>query len=278
MSAQNAPAEPAVRDPAAKAEKETWGSFGLFVLKLVIGVAIFRSFLFTPFTIPSESMLPGLMNGDYLVASKWPYGYSRWSLPFAAPLIPGKVFASAPDRGDVVIFKHPVDKVDYVKRAIGLPGDTVAMRGGQVFLNGQPVQRERIDDFVLPMSANTGCNGTGKVVANPGGGQACVYVRFRETLPTGVSYDTLDFGRTPQDDFGPVVVPEGHVFMMGDNRDNSADSRFPAIAGRGIGMVPEELLVGRASAVLWSTDGSASWINPISWFTAARWNRMGDGV
>jgi signal peptidase I len=247
------------------------------VLKLVIGVAIFRSFFFTPFTIPSESMLPGLMNGDYLVAQKWPYGYSRWSLPFAGPLIPGKIFAHDPERGDVVIFKHPVDKVDYIKRAIGLPGDTVAVRGGQVILNGQLVKRERIADFVLPMSANTGCTWGGKVVPTRGG-QACVYARFRETLPSGRSFETLDFGRTPQDDFGPVVVPEGSVFMMGDNRDNSSDSRFPAIPGQGIGMVPEELLVGRAAAVLWSTDGSASWINPVSWFTAARWDRVGDGL
>jgi signal peptidase I len=272
-------AEPVPADAPAKtdSEPETWGSFARFVIKLVIGVAIFRSFFFTPFTIPSESMLPGLMNGDYLVAAKWPYGYSRWSLPWAAPLIPGKVFASDPHRGDVVIFKHPVDHVDYIKRAIALPGDTVAVRGGQVILNGTPVKRVRIDDFVLPMSANTGCTGAGRVVPAQGG-QACVYMRWRETLPSGVSYDTLDFGHTPQDDFGPVVVPEGHVFMMGDNRDNSADSRFDQVSGGGVGLVPEELLVGRGSAVLWSTDGSASWLNPISWFTAARWGRIGDGV
>lgn len=278
MSADAAPAAPPAATASPEPEKETWGSFALFVLKLVIAVAIFRSFFFTPFTIPSESMLPRLMNGDYLVAAKWPYGYSRWSLPFAIPLIPGKLFAGEPERGDVVIFKHPVDKVDYIKRAIGLPGDTVAVRGGQVVLNGVPVKRSRIADFVLPMSANTTCNGTGTVVTQAGGGQACVYMRYRETLPSGVTYDTLDFGVTPQDDFGPVVVPEGTVFMMGDNRDNSADSRFPAVPGQGIGMVPEELLTGRASAVLWSTDGSASWLNPVSWFTAARWSRMGDGI
>lgn len=278
MTAAPATTDAKSAEPGNDAEKpETLGSFALFVLKLVIGVAIFRSFLFTPFTIPSESMLPGLMNGDYLVAAKWPYGYSRWSLPWSAPVIPGKIFASDPERGDVVIFKHPVDKVDYIKRAIGLPGDTVAMRDGQVILNGEPVKRVRIADFVLPMSANTGCTSAGRVVAAPTG-QACVYMRFRETLPSGVSYDTLDFGATPQDNFGPVIVPEGHVFMMGDNRDNSADSRFEAAPGGGVGLVPEELLVGRASAVLWSTDGSASWINPVSWFTAARRERIGDGV
>lgn len=256
-------------------EKETIGSFLWFVFKLAIIVLAFRSFVFSPFSIPSESMLPGLWKGDYLIAAKWPYGYSRYSLPLDAPLIPGRIFAGQPERGDVVIFKHPIDKVDYIKRVIGLPGDTVAMRGGQVILNGKPVQRVRENDFAIPLSDNTNCAWGGQTVP-AGQGAACVYTQYRETLPGGRSYDTLDFGPTPQDDFGPVTVPAGHIFVMGDNRDNSEDSRFAARAGGGVGMVPQEMLVGRATVMMWSTDGSARWLKPWTWFTAARWNRIGD--
>lgn len=269
MSEDIAAVAPAAKEP----EQETWGSYGLFVLKLAVAVFVFRSFFFSFYTIPSESMLPRLWNGDYFVASKWPYGFSRWSLPFNLPLIPGKVFDTLPERGDVAVFKHPIDKVDYIKRIVGLPGDSVAMRGGQLILNGTPVRRERIADFTIPRSPNTACAwGAQEVAGN------CVYARFRETLPSGVAYDTLDFGQTPQDDFGPVIVPQDTVFAMGDNRDNSQDSRFPAAPGGGVGLVPTELLVARAGVMIWSTDGSASWINPISWFTAARGNRMGAGI
>ena len=255
------------------ADGETWGSFAWFVLKLALAVFVFRSFFFSFYTIPSESMLPRLWNGDYFIAAKWPYGYSRWSLPLNLPLIPGQILSDLPERGDVAVFKHPVDKIDYIKRVIALPGDSVAMRGGQVILNGAPLPRLRVADFVIPKSPNTGCAWGGR--ETPAG---CSYVRFRETLPSGVSYDTLDFGRTPQDDFAPVIVPEGTVFAMGDNRDNSQDSRFPALPGQGVGLVPTELLVARASVMVWSTDGSAEWLLPWTWFSAARWSRIGDGI
>src|ERR1043166_6790762 len=140
--------------PVKPAKKED--SFPVFLIKLVLIVAIFRSFIFSPFNIPSESMLPRLQNGDYLLAAKWPYGYSKYSLPFSLPLIPGRVFARQPDRGDVVIFKAPPgNDVDYIKRVIGLPGDTVQMIAGQVWLNGKPVPKRRIADFEIPVSANT---------------------------------------------------------------------------------------------------------------------------
>jgi len=264
--------------PKPEHQSETLGSFLLFLVKLALAVLIFRSFIFSPFSIPSESMLPRLMNGDYLVAAKWPYGYSDYSLPFSAPLIPGRLFAGQPERGDVVIFKHPIDNTDYIKRVIGLPGDTVAMRGGQLFLNGEPVAKERIEDFVIPVSPNTDCAWAAVREADGEGGEQCRYARFRETLPSGRSYDVLDFGPTPQDDYGPLIVPEGTIFVMGDNRDNSQDSRFPAMPGGGVGLVPQENLVGRASAIMWSTDGSAEWIKPWTWFTAARWSRIGEGL
>ena len=268
--------------PAADAKPEeqgeTLGSFLWFLLKLALAVLIFRSFIFSPFSIPSESMLPRLMNGDYLVAAKWPYGYSDYSLPFSVPLIPGRVFADQPERGDVVIFKHPIDQTDYIKRAIGLPGDTVEMRGGRLILNGEPIPKERIEDFVIPVSPNTDCAWGAVREPAPGGGMQCRYARFRETLPSGRSYAVLDFGLTPQDDFGPVIVPEGTIFVMGDNRDNSQDSRFPAMPGGGVGLVPQDNLVGRASAIMWSTDGSAEWLLPWTWFTAARWDRIGESL
>jgi signal peptidase I len=269
-------AEPAGA-PSKPEEKESLGSFAWFVVKLALAVFVFRAFVFSFYSIPSESMLPRLWNGDYFIAAKWPYGYSRWSMPFSLPLVPGHIFESLPERGDVVVFKHPVDHVDYIKRVIGLPGDSVAVRDGQVVLNGVPVKREKIGDFAIPISPNTGCAWGGTEIAVKGD-RACDYARFRETLPSGVTYDTLDFGLTAQDNYGPVIVPEGRVFLMGDNRDNSMDSRFPAEAGGGVGLVPQDLLIARASAMVWSTDGSADWVKPWTWFSAARWDRLGRSI
>lgn len=271
-----APTTPIDQPEPAKPEKKE-DSFLVFLLKLAAIVIIFRSFFFSPFNIPSESMLPQLQNGDYLVASKWPYGFTRHSLPFSAPLIPGRILAGQPERGDVVIFKHPVDGVDYIKRVIGVPGDMIGMQGGQLVLNGQPVPKERIEDFVIPVSPNTSCNMMAETTETANG-QACRYVRFRETLPGGKTYNVLDFGPTPQDDFGPVAVPEGKVFVMGDNRDNSQDSRFAAVAGGGVGIVDQDLLIGRAEMIMWSTDGSAEWLLPWTWFTALRGERVGNGL
>lgn len=257
---------------------ETWGSFLGFVLKLVVAVLIFRSFVFSPFSIPSESMLPRLWNGDYLLASKWSYGYSRYSLPGEVPLIPGRILEKQPERGDVVIFKHPIDGTDYIKRVIALPGDTIEMRSGQLVLNGTPVPKIRIEDFIIPVSPNTPCAWGATQGKDADGGDVCRYMRYRETLPSGKTYEVLDFGMTPADNYGPVIVPEDRMFVMGDNRDNSQDSRFPAMPAGGVGLVPQANLVGKASVMMWSTDGSAEWIKPWTWFSAARWNRIGSGI
>ncbi len=262
--------------PAASKPTKKEDSFLVFVIKLVLIVAIFRSFIFSPFNIPSESMLPRLQNGDYLLAAKWPYGYSSYSLPFSAPLLPSRILASQPERGDVVIFKQPpLNDVDYVKRVIGLPGDTVQMIGGVLHLNDQAIPKLRGTDLEIAVSTNTKCYSPQFEAKLADGSDVCRYPRYKEVLPGGRSYYVLDLGPRPQDDTPPVVVPEGKLFLMGDNRDNSEDSRFEAVPGGGIGLVPQDNLVGRATVMMFSTDGSSEWIKPWTWFTAARWDRIG---
>ncbi len=248
-----------------------------FLLKLAIVVFIFRSFVLSPFSIPSESMLPRLMIGDYLFISKWNYGYSKHSLPWSLPLIPGRIFPSTPARGDVVVFKAPPgDKADYIKRVIGVPGDTIQVRRGQLILNGTPIVKQRIADFIVPVTPNYGCEG--QYQDSVDGRPVCRYLRYRETLPGGRSYDVLDRGNFPQaDDTEIYSVPAGKLFMMGDNRDASADSRFPAVEGEAIGLVPIENVEGKALVTFWSTDGNAEWIKPWTWFSAARGSRIGEG-
>ena len=289
MNQTTTPREIVEPDAAKPEQKEDWKSFSLFLLKLAIIVLVFRSFVFTSFNIPSESMMPRLLVGDYLFAAKWPYGYGRSSMPFDIGFGDGRIFASQPERGDVAIFKHPVDRSDYIKRVIGLPGDRVQMKAGLLHINGEPVKRGRVEDFVLPVSPEVIEHAREVGRASPcfiptfetvreDGSAACEYPQYRETLPNGVSYNTLDMGMLPQDDTETYLVPEGHLFMMGDNRDNSLDSRFPALAGQGIGFVPQNNLVAEASFMYFSTDGSASWIKPWTWFTAARWSRIGRGI
>ncbi|MDF0486839.1 signal peptidase I [Sphingomonas sp. H39-1-10] len=274
------------RARAKKPRSETRETLS-FLLKLAIVVLVFRSFVFAPFSIPSESMMPRLLIGDYLFISKWNYGYSRWSLPWGWPLIPGRIFGRDPARGDVVVFRGPPgDDVDVIKRVIGLPGDTIQVRHGQVILNGVPVPKQRIGDFLLPLSPNYGTDAcdTQFQDVDAKGKPVCRYMQFRETLPNGKSYDVLDKGEMPdRDDTKVYNVPAGHIFVMGDNRDNSSDSRFPAPAdalpgeSSGMGYVPLERIEGKAVVGFWSTDGSANWLLPWTWFTAARWSRIGAG-
>lgn len=270
----DAPATDA-NSPAPKPKRKEM-SFPAFILLVVVISLSFRSFAFSLFSIPSESMLPRLLVGDYLVASKWSYGFSKYSLPVELGLPGGRLFASEPERGDVVIFKHPVDHVDYVKRVIGLPGDVVELRDGLVVVNGNVLPQQRLGEFLVPVSPNTDCPPGIPIERRDNGSMYCRYALWQETNPDGRSYKILDFGMSPQDHWGPRVVPEGRLFLMGDNRDNSQDSRFPAESGGGVGFVPEDLLIGKAQMIMWSTDGSAEWLKPWTWFTAARKGRIGD--
>ncbi|HTU10580.1 MAG TPA: signal peptidase I [Allosphingosinicella sp.] len=298
-AAPPAPPEPTPAEPAADAatpagpakpvkvkKEETWWDTLRFLLYLFLGAVLLRTFLFAPFSIPSGSMMPNLLVGDYLFVSKWSYGYSRYSFPFHPINFDGRLLGGVPERGDVVVFRHPTTGEDWVKRVVGLPGDTIEVRRGVVVLNGQAIPRERIEPFDLPVSPNSPCQPAESAQINleqpdvvvrqenrPDGGH-CLYPRFRETLPGGRSYEVLDQGDSPGDNFGPVTVPAGHLFMMGDNRDDSLDSRFTT-ERHGVGFLPVDNALGRATIGFWSTDGSASWIKPWTWFTAARWSRIG---
>lgn len=264
----------------AKPKSSEWRETLSFMIKLVIIVALFRSFLFAPFNIPSQSMLPQLYVGDYLFVSKWNYGYSRYSLPFALPLIPGRLLPGTPARGDVVVFRGPAeDGHDVIKRVIGRPGDSVQMRGGQVILNGKAIPKQRVADFVIPITANypTSECPTPFQEQDAKGTPFCRYQQFRETLPSGKSYLVLDRGDIPPADDTPVYsVPAGHVFVMGDNRDDSGDSRFAPPGG--VGLVPLERVQGKAIVLFFSTDGDSSWLLPWTWFSAARFDRIGTAL
>ncbi|TGX42539.1 signal peptidase I [Sphingomonas naasensis] len=251
------------------------------ILWLVLAVLGFHSFVAKPFYIPSESMMPGLLVGDRLVVTKFPYGYSFVTPTFhLLPPIRGRLFGRLPERGDVVIVTPPGTRTDYIKRVIGLPGDTIAVREGVVWLNGKPVPRRAMGTRDIPVDANTRCDADhypGLLTTLPGGKQVCRLPIFRETLPNGRSYDTVDKGWSPRDNYAEIRVPQDRVFLMGDNRDNSADSRF-SLAENGLGgPVPWENIGGRAEFITFSLDGSAS-ANPLSWPQSFRRGRAGTSL
>ena len=271
---------PSSRRPAKQEKPESAWSLARFFIGLVIFTWALRSFIFQPFSIPSGSMLPTMYIGDYLIVAKWPYGYSRFSFPFGLPSFDGRLAARLPHRGDVVVFRHPVENADLIKRVIALPGDTVAMSDGQLILNGKPVARRKLPPFAMPISANSPCKVVPPALPTTqvrSGRGVCLYHAYLESLPGGPSYTTLDqVDHGPADDFGPVRIPAGYVFLMGDNRDDSLDSRYPTFQG-GVGMLPVDRLIGRALVTFWSTDGSSSYVKPWTWFTALRLDRIGNG-
>lgn len=262
-----------------KAERSETRDFVAFLVKLALFILILRSFIISPFNIPSESMQPRLVVGDYLLVAKWPYGFSNYSLPFDISLFPGRVLPNAPTPGDVVVFKAPpTAREDYIKRVIALSGDIVQVTKGVVSINGTEVERKQVEDFEHLVTPNSPCYRDEFESPGSNGSRICRYPQFQETLPNGVSYRILDIYEDSEGDSTEAfVVPDGHMFLMGDNRDRSADSRFPAVDGHAIGMVPQANLVGRAWVSVFSTDGSAEWIKPWTWFTAARWERIGEG-
>jgi signal peptidase I len=281
--------------PPTKAEEKKGSALWREIkglLWVLLAVLAFHSFAAKPFYIPSESMMPVLLKGDRLVVSKYPYGWSWVSPSFhVLPHWQGRLLGNLPNRGDIVIVTPPQSSEDYIKRVIGLPGDTVEVKNGRLILNGQMVKWEKRPPAMIPIDANVPCGRdpdpmrydpvfASYVVEGADGKQYCRVPIVRERLPSGVSYDTIDAGRSLGDDYGPVTVPADHLFLMGDNRDRSADSRFPAGPpenGLG-GPVPWENIGGRAEFITFSLDGTTEIWNPLSWFEALRSGRAGDSL
>ena len=235
-----------------------WDTIKTVIYAVLIAIAI-RTFAYEPFNIPSGSMIPTLLVGDYLFVSKFSYGYSKFSFPLPLPLFSGRILFTTPQRGDVVVFKLPRDDTtDYIKRIIGLPGDRIQVIHGLLYINGQPVREERTEDYVTKEP-----DGPGRPI-----------LQYMETLPNGVSHPILKLtDEGPLNNTPVYVVPPDHYFAMGDNRDNSLDSRTS-----NVGYVPAENLIGRAEFLFFSTNGSAHLWEVWKWPFAVRYGRLFQAV
>lgn len=244
------------------AKKKSGGGFAESVKTVVYAALIaigIRTVFFEPFNIPSGSMIPTLQVGDYLFVSKFSYGYSRHSMPFSPALFEGRIWETMPKRGDVAVFKLPRDtSQDYIKRIVGLPGDRIQVIRGVLHINGEAVRREDLGNYIAE-----------------GDGPRMTVRQFREILPGNVQHLIVEQSDDAPLDNTPVfTVPPNHVFAMGDNRDNSLDSRVP----QAVGMIPVENLVGRAEFIFFSVDGSARWWEVWNWPWAIRWSRLFSAV
>ncbi len=239
-----------------KQDKEDWGELAKTTVIAVLLAMLIRTFLFEPFNIPSGSMIPNLLVGDYLFVSKYSYGYSAHSFPFGVAEFEGRINGKKPEQGDVIVFKLPTDtSIDYIKRVIGMPGDTVQVINGRVYVNDK-----RLDRKLVKMSEYD--NGHGMPVKA---------TEYKETLPNGVVHTIYEEGDDmPLDNTEKYTVPENHYFMMGDNRDNSRDSRVLDL----VGYVPYDNLVGRAEVIFFSTNGSANIIQFWKWPWTVRYERI----
>jgi len=240
---------------AEKKQSALWENIKVIIQSLLLAMVIL-TVLFQPFTIPSGSMMPTLLVGDYIFVNKFSYGYSKYSLPFSPDLFEGRIFGSEPERGDIAVFRFPPNpKIDYIKRVVGLPGDRIQVIDGILHINGKPVPRAEDGRFTSDYSLDPGTD---------------VPV-FRETMDNGVSYDTLDQAQnTRGDNTREFIVPEGHYFMMGDNRDNSQDSRVTEL----VGPVPVKNFVGRAERIFFSTNGRAHFWEFWKWPVTVRYSRL----
>lgn len=236
-------------------KKDGWGETIKTIIYAVLIAVVIRSFLFEPFRIPSGSMYPTLEVGDYLFVSKYTYGYSRYSFPGGIIPFEGRIWADMPKRGDIVVFKFPVDnKTDFIKRVIGLPGDTIEVKRGRLYINNQMVEREEVGGYTVD-----------EFVIRPEN-----YTEYTETLPEGFKHNILEVSDyEPQvDNTTKVTVPEGHIFVMGDNRDRSDDSRVS------VGFVPVENLVGKARFLFFSHNDKGAWYKPWTWPKMIRWSKI----